>query len=544
MINKIITEIDEKKKDIMGNSFYQNIGKHEADIDIGFNNLLGSINTKMNTIKEFEDDGVLDNLNELSFNSLSSFVRNLKEMLDTEKRDALLLQDIFKEYTKIKDPFVDLLFDKEGTYMQKEAIDKDIASLESSIQSNLDRIEELNNEIKKATENINLSNSNLTTLTISKAKYETNKKASEDRKEMIIKSIAIVEEEFATLNDKIQKQEEDYKLLDKELKDNINNFKELEKKKTKMESEARLKASEIKKAESALSNFDVNHSKHIKKLNETNENITRISERINQTKDKINDIYNNFYETNAINLKEYEAVTEGLIDEEVFRNKLNTINDKIKNLGHINEMALDEYQEAKNRFEFLSKQKEDLEKSKEEILKIIADANKKAGEDFLKTFNEINKKFSETFKILFGGGNAGLKIQNEEDLLNSPIDIFAQPPGKKMENIVSYSGGELTMTGLALVFAIFLYRPSPFCILDEVDAALDGANIIRYKNMVKGLSDKTQFLIITHDEVSATIADAYYGITAEEKGVSKIFTVKVDKDGAVNGSEEKLVTNE
>ena len=173
-----------------------------------------------------------------------------------------------------------------------------------------------------------------------------------------------------------------------------------------------------------------------------------------------------------------------------------------------------------------------MEKSKEEILKIIFDANKKAGEDFLKTFNEINKKFSETFRILFGGGNAGLKIQNEEDLLNSPIDIFAQPPGKKMENIVSYSGGELTMTGLALVFAIFLYRPSPFCILDEVDAALDGANIIRFKNMVKGLSN----------EVSATIADAYYGITAEEKGVSKIFTVKVDKDGTINGSKDKVVS--
>ena len=243
-------------------------------------------------------------------------------------------------------------------------------------------------------------------------------------------------------------------------------------------------------------------------------------------------------------MKEFEENTQNLIDEETFKNKLNTVNEKIKNLGHINEMALDEYQEAKNRFDFLSKQKEDLEKSKEEILKIIADANKKAGEDFLKTFNEINKKFSETFKILFGGGNAGLKIQNEEDLLNSPIDIFAQPPGKKMENIVSYSGGELTMTGLALVFAIFLYRPSPFCILDEVDAALDGANIIRYKNMVKNLSDKTQFLIITHDEVSATIADAYYGITAEEKGVSKIFTVKVDKDGTVNGSQEKLVTED
>ena len=544
VINKIITEIDEKKKDIMGNSFYQNIGKHETDIDIGFNNLLNAINTKMKTIKEFEDEGVLSNLNDINFTSLTSFVRNLGDSLDTEKKDALFLQGIFKEYTKIKDPFVDLLFDKEGTYMQKEAIDKEIADLENLIKTNLEKIEEINNEIKTSTENINKSNSILTTLTIERAKYETNRKASEDRKEMIIKSMQIIEDEFTTLNEKINRLEEDYKKLNEEYKQNSISYKELEKKKSKTESESRHKANEIKKAESALSNFEVNHAKRVKKLNEINENITRVSERINQSKDKINDIYTHFYENYALNLKEFEENTQNLIDEDSFRNKLNTINDRIKNLGHINEMALDEYQEAKTRFEFLTKQRDDLEKSKEEILKIIVDANKKAGEDFLKTFNEINKKFSETFKILFGGGNAGLRIQNEEDLLNSPIDIFAQPPGKKMENIVSYSGGELTMTGLALVFAIFLYRPSPFCILDEVDAALDGANIIRYKNMVKNLSDKTQFLIITHDEVAATIADAYYGITAEEKGVSKIFTVKVDKDGKVNDSEERLVTQE
>ena len=544
VINKIITEIDEKKKDVMGNSFYQNIGKHETDIDIGFNNLLNAINIKMNTIKEFEEDGVLSNLNELSYNSLCSFIRNLGESLDTEKKDALFLQGIFKEYTKIKDPFVDLLFDKEGTYMQKEAIDKEIADLESFIKTNIEKIEEINNEIKIATDNINKSNANLTTLTIERAKYETNKKASEDRKEMILKSMKMIEDEFASLNEKINRLEEEYKKLNEEYKENSINYKELEKKKSKTESESRHKANEIKKAEYALSNFETSLAKRVKKLNEINENITRVGERINQSNDKIKDIYSHFYENYALNLKDFEENTQNLIDEESYKNKLNTINERIKNLGHINEMALDEYQEAKNRFEFLTKQKEDLEKSKEEILKIIADANKKAGEDFLKTFNEINKKFSETFKILFGGGNAGLKIQNEEDLLNSPIDIFAQPPGKRMENIVSYSGGELTMTGLALVFAIFLYRPSPFCILDEVDAALDGANIIRYKNMVKNLSDKTQFLIITHDEVSATIADAYYGITAEEKGVSKIFTVKVDKEGKVNGSEEKLVNQE
>ena len=496
----------------------------------------------MNSIKEFEEYNILNNFNELNFHSISGFIEKLKDSLDNEKNDALFLQGIFKEYTKIKNPFFDLLFDKEGAYMQKENIDKEIAELENHIKNNNDKIEEINNQIKISTENINRANSNLTTLTVEKAKYETNKKALEERKEIIIKNIKLIEEEVLSHNEKFNKLEEDYKNLNEEFKQNNVNFKELEKKKSQMESESRSKANEIKKAESTLSNFEASHSKRVKRLNEVNDNIARISERINQTNEKINDIYNHFYENYALNLKDFENETHNLIDEENFKNKLNAVNDKIKNLGHINEMALDEYQEAKNRFEFLSKQKEDLEKSKEEILKNIFDANKKAGEDFLKTFNEINKKFSETFRILFGGGNAGLKIQNEEDLLNSPIDIFAQPPGKKMENIVSYSGGELTMTGLALVFAIFLYRPSPFCILDEVDAALDGANIIRFKNMVKGLSNKTQFLIITHNEVSATIADAYYGITAEEKGVSKIFTVKVDKDGTINGSKDKVVS--
>ncbi len=544
VINKIITEIDAKKKDIMGNSFYQNIGKHESDIDIGFSNLLNSINSKRNTINDFESDGVLSIFNEFNFNTLSEYVKSLKESLDSEFNDASFLENIFKEYTKIKDPFVDLLFDKEGTYMQKETIDREIEDLENYIKKNLERIEEINREIKISNDNIARANSNLTSLTISKAKFESNKKAFETNKDMIERGIKMVEEEFSTLEEKINKLDDEYKALNEEFKQNLSHFKELESKKKKIESEAKSKFNEIKKAESALSNFEVSQSKHLKRLNETNESITRISERVNQANDKINDIYTNFYENYALNLKEYEEKTEKLIDEEVAKNKLNTLNDKIKALGSINEMALDEYQDAKNRFEFLTKQKEDLEKSKEEILKIIVDANKKAGEDFLKTFNEINQKFSETFKILFGGGNAGLKIQDETDLLNSPIDIFAQPPGKKMENIISYSGGELTMTGLALVFAIFLYRPSPFCILDEVDAALDGANIIRYKNMVKSLADKTQFLIITHDEVSATIADAYYGITAEEKGVSKIFTVKVNDDGSVNNSGEKVVTGD
>lgn len=544
VINKIITEIDEKKKDVMGSSFYQDIDKHEHDIDIGFSNLLNAIDSKMSSINEFEEDGTLSELNELSFSSLKGFVRDLKDNLETEKRDTILLQDIFKEYTKIKDPFVDLLFDKEGTYTQKENIDKEILSFESDIKNNNEEIELINNNIKEATENINKANSRLTTLTVEQARYEGTRHTLEERKSMILKSLKVVEEERLSLDDKIKRLEEDCKNIESNIEKNEVSLKELHEKRLKTESEAKLKANEIKNVESAITNMEINLAKKVKKLNEINESLARNSEKMSQTKEKIEDIYSHFYENYATRLEDFEAQTQDIIDEENLKSKLSTLNEKIKNLGHINEMALDEYQEAKTRFEFLTKQKEDLEKSKEEILNIIADANKKAGEDFLKTFNEINEKFSETFKILFGGGKAGLVIQNMDDLLNSPIDIIAQPPGKKMENIVAYSGGELTMTGLALVFAIFLYRPSPFCILDEVDAALDGANIIRYKNMVKNLSQKTQFLIITHDEVAATIADTYYGVTAEEKGVSKIFTVKVDKDGSVNGSKEPLVTDE
>ena len=541
VINKIISEIDEKKRDITSSYFYQNIDKHEHDIDIGFQNLLNSTDHTMSTILDFEAMGAFENMTDIHYANMVTFLRDLKYSLETEKTDTVLLRDIFKEYNKIKDPFINLLFDKQGTYTQKENIDKAIANLESIIKRNKEEIETANVNISISNETMSQSNSRLTTLTVDQARYEGGRRTFEERKSMVIKSIVALEEENNSIAEKIARIETQYNNIKLKFKEYKDKLKDLEERKIKIEREFKSKVVETKSAESTITTVEASLGKKFRKLNEIKEELTKTTERINQTNYKIKDIYDHFYENFAIRLEEFEVQVLPSNDEFALKTKLENINTKIKSLGGINEMALDEYQEAKERYEFLTKQREDLEKSKEEIIGIIEEANQKASEEFLTTFNEINSKFAETFKILFGGGKAGLIIQNPQDLLNSPIDIIAQPPGKKMENIIAYSGGELAMAGLALVFAIFLYRPSPFCILDEVDAALDGANIIRYKNMVKSLSDKTQFLVITHDEVSATIADTYYGITSEEKGVSKVYTVKVDEKGSVNGSDDNLV---
>lgn len=540
VIDKIISEIDEKKRDVEKMSFYQNRDKHEQDIEIGFSNLLSSIKQKAERILEFENLGVLKDNNDANYNRLVDFVISLRDKLDVEEREAYFLKEIFDEYNKIKDPFIEILFNKEGTYTQKEAIDNAISEFEKEVDRNRISIEEFNTRIKYANEIINEVTSKLTTLSVNRARHEEKRISIEEAKERSIKIKISLEEDMSSQAAKTEKLEISLSEIKNELLTNGEKLKDLKNKRKDMENEVKVREKEIKDAVSTISSVEENLSKRMKKLSDIKETCTRISMRIEEAKNKIASIYDEFYERYSIRLSELENKDEKT-DSIKLKEKLDTINEKIKTLGQINEMALDEYQVAKERYEFLTKQKDDLDKAKIDILNVIEETNKKASLLFKETFDAINEKFSETFRSLFGGGKAGLVLQNEEDILNSPIDIFAQPPGKKMENIVAYSGGELTMTGLALVFAIFLYRPSPFCILDEVDAALDGANIIRYKNMVKSLSNNTQFLVITHDEVSATIATTYYGVTAEEKGVSKVYTVKIDKNGSVNGSKESLV---
>ncbi|UFS68760.1 chromosome segregation protein SMC [Geomonas sp. RF6] len=200
----------------------------------------------------------------------------------------------------------------------------------------------------------------------------------------------------------------------------------------------------------------------------------------------------------------------------------------IEEVGEVNLMAIDEFREMEERFAFLTTQRDDLEESMNALQKAIQKINRTTRKRFLETFQQVNDKFQQIFPRLFCGGQAELRLTDEEDLLATGLEIIVQPPGKKLQNVSLLSGGEKALTAVALIFSIFLIKPSPFCLLDEVDAPLDDANIGRFNDMVREMSATSQFIIITHNRATMAVADTLYGVTMEEPGVSKLVSVRLN----------------
>ena len=204
------------------------------------------------------------------------------------------------------------------------------------------------------------------------------------------------------------------------------------------------------------------------------------------------------------------------------------LREKIDRLGPVNMMAIEQFDELETRHGFLSAQRQDLVESITTTGEAIKRIERTTRERFREAFVAINRYFEETFTTLFGGGRAGLVLLDEDDMLESGIDIIAQPPGKRLQNVQLLSGGEKALTAMALMFAIFKYRPSPFCLLDEIDAPLDDANIGRFIEMLRGMQEQTQFILVTHSRKTMEIADRLYGVTMEEPGVSKLISVELN----------------
>lgn len=218
------------------------------------------------------------------------------------------------------------------------------------------------------------------------------------------------------------------------------------------------------------------------------------------------------------------------MSETVLKQKINRLKAEMKELGDVNVRAIEEYREVKERFTFLSEQKQDLSAAKEKLLVIISELDEQMEVQFREKFNHINEKFNSVFVELFGGGKGFLELTDDENILESGITIIAQPPGKKLQNMMLLSGGERAFTAIALLFAIQSLRPSPFCVLDEIEAALDDANVDRFANYLKRLTHQTQFIVITHRKGTMEAADALYGITMQEKGISTQVSVKLIRD--------------
>jgi len=211
------------------------------------------------------------------------------------------------------------------------------------------------------------------------------------------------------------------------------------------------------------------------------------------------------------------------------KSEVDALRQRVATMGAVNLVAIEEYSELKQRYEFLKGQWDDLTNAKAALLKAIDDINHTSLEQFKVTFEQIRKNFAYTFNILFGGGRAEIELVTAEDPLESGIEIVAQPPGTKLKGITLLSGGQKTLTAVALLFALYMVKPSPFCLLDELDAPLDESNIHRFTNLLKQFVNNSQFIIITHNKSTIAAADAIYGVTMQERGVSRTLSMKFDK---------------
>ena len=254
--------------------------------------------------------------------------------------------------------------------------------------------------------------------------------------------------------------------------------------------------------------------------------MARLSERKESMALELENIANRLFEEYELTRREAEALNIVIEDVAEARRRLNELKAKIKALGSVNLSAIEEYSEVSERYEFMHVQVSDVEKSKAELIKLIGELTGKMGEQFRTEFNKININFGETFSELFGGGKAELVLTDELDVLECDIEIKVQPPGKNVQNISLLSGGEKGLSAIALLFAILKVNPCPFCIFDEVEAALDDVNVAKYAAYVRRMTEDTQFILITHRRGTMEEADMLYGVTMQEKGVSKLLELK------------------
>lgn len=317
--------------------------------------------------------------------------------------------------------------------------------------------------------------------------------------------------------------------LDKEEEEILNSYYNTLNKKSDIENELNILSNkkedlndQVQQYEHLLKRENSIYNQKSNELKEAEIEVNRMDVKLDNLLNLLNETYNMTYEK-ATSLYKLE------LDSESARSKVGTLKKKLKDLGEVNLAAPSEYEKVSTRYEFLISQREDLVKAENTLLEIIKEMDSVMKNEFINTFNIINKNFTETFNELFKGGTAELKLTDESDLLETGIEIVASPPGKKLTSISLLSGGEKTFTAISLLFSILKSRPVPFCILDEVEAALDEVNVDSFGQYINGLKNKTQFILITHKKKTMEYVDLLYGITMQESGVSKLVSVKLEE---------------
>lgn len=461
----------------------------------------------------------------------AQFARNAVQSFTELQALAVLLEKYMQEYKQSSAGFIDDFLAPEGIITQKRAIDTAISANRTVIIEKRERIAALKNENEALSGNINEYRKTLEGLRIGKTKIEAESHAAEQQAAFLRKELTVQHNTLRELEDELYTEHKRYDELQEQLLEIEGDIASLEHKGRRLtESLERLEKdiasrnSELSNNEGTLKTLNAELAKHSALIEKYYLDTATLEIEIKNVKD-------NFRDTHSRELAEFEqrmyTLTASPMD---LRTELVELRRQLKELGNVNLMAPEEFQEVKNRFDFLTGQISDLDKARSDLQRITDEIKAESTELFLLTYNKIKKNFHNMFRRLFGGGRAEIKLNDPKNVLESGIEIFAQPPGKKLENIGLLSGGEKSMTAVALLFATYMVKPSPFCLLDEIDAALDEQNVSRFVAALSGFANVSQYIVITHNKKTVLGAHTMLGVTMEESGVSKLIAIKLDND--------------
>ena len=515
----IVTQLDQRLKEI-GYSYHEhkNLGEQIEGI-------LGSLRIQLEGRTALLKDA--STLGDEPAN-LGRLVGTVRSVLSDCLEKVRQLDTLFGSYKKSTPTFIDEFLAPKGIITRKREIDENIGTNHSSILGLRKEITSKREENAEIAKRINEYRKTLEELRVNRARAETQR--------------AAIEDEAVRLQHAINEQEEFLKKNTEEVVETRSSvdvlslrIEAIEDEREKMlEVEKQLK-SRLGKLEKNIAKRNEDLERQERSLKEKSDDTRSIQKQLEnlhielaEIKTEIKNVYENFIERHSRDLSEFESRMDG-IDTPIkkLRADLAIDREELRNLGHVNLMAPEEFLEVNERYQFLAGQLEDLKRAKENLTRITAEIKRESTDLFMDTYNKIKKNFHIMVRRLFGGGRAELRLLDLEDVLESGIEIYAQPPGKKLENIALLSGGERSLTAVALLFATYLAKPSPFCILDEIDAALDEENVGRFVDLLREFSNATQFLLVTHNKRTIVGAETLLGVTMEESGVSKLIATKL-----------------
>ena len=492
------------------------------------------IRQKIEKIKKEKEDfeNSIEDTKELATN-LEKELQEIDITYATEKQKVVAIDEniekLEKRLQKLKDEQKQLENQKQEATTKKEEIEKEIEELtkqSEELTKLITEFAELNKDDQKYIDDLNFD---ITNLKISVSSFDESEASIDEIKERINLDIQNTVKSIENKKEQIEQIQHDNFNLEESIKETKQKIEDIKEEVKNSGSKIEELKNERLEKNKKLSIQEEEISNKFKVIEDLKAQIVKIDVKKTKLEEDIQAIINKMWE-------EYELTPNNVQEEykkpenvATTQRKVNNLRTEIKELGSINIDSIEEYKNMKERYDFMCEQRVDLENTMSKLRKMIQEMTTTMKEQFKEQFELINKNFAEVFKELFGGGNASLKLEDEENILECGIEITVQPPGKKLQNMMLLSGGEKAFTAIALLFAILKINPAPFCVLDEIEAALDDVNVYRFAEYLKKFSKDTQFLVITHRKGTMEAADTVYGVTMEESGISKLLSMKLNK---------------